>query len=128
MSSDAGSRQPPSLRPDFTLPEVLDVQARRIPYDPPRHRHFRSTLAQYNEATEITVRTAEPIPIRALGPALYVDDTPVTECAALEPTVYRFLAFDPEALRPGAPISLGWTGQPAGERQPTRFVFRESKG
>jgi hypothetical protein len=121
MSSDIGDRESGGPTSDFTLPNLLDVKIRRVPYRRPKPRNFASVLSEYTEAIEFTVRTDRPIPTRGLGPALYVGHRAVTESEESEPTVYRFLALDVESLRPGAPIRLGWTGQPIGRN---RTAFR----
>jgi len=121
--SDPGSREPKTRRPAFGLPEILDIEIRRVPFAAPKRRNFESALARYKEAIEFTVRTDRPIPARALGPVLYVGDTPVTECAPVETNTYRFFAFAPRALKRGAPISLGWSGEAPSERKATGFVF-----
>jgi hypothetical protein len=72
---------------------------------------------------EFMVRTDGPIPVRALGPALFVGDVAVTECERVEDTLYRFLAFDIDQLRQGAPIAWGWMKDPVPQRKSTRFTF-----
>ncbi len=59
-------------RPEWNLPEVIDIQIRRVPFEPPKLRNFKSALADYKEAVEFLVRTSGPIPARALGAALFV--------------------------------------------------------
>jgi hypothetical protein len=122
MASDPGARQPDAAKPDFSLPDILDLGVRRIRFRPRELRNFESALAKHEEAVEFTVTTDGPIPIRALGPALYVGETAVVESEEIEPTVYRFLAFDPAALEPRAPIRLGWSGQAPGRRR-TKFRY-----
>jgi len=63
------------------------------------------------------VQTDAPIPVRALGPVLYVGSTPVTEVREDDPTHYRFIALEPDALERGAPLRLAWSGQPPAEDQ-----------
>jgi len=126
--SDPGSREPKTRRPAFGLPEILDIEIRRVPFAAPKRRNFESALARYKEAIEFTVRTDRPIPTRALGPVLYVGDTPVTECAPVETNTYRFLAFEPKALKRGAPITLGWSGERAEERRLTKFRYERADG
>lgn len=124
MATDAGSRESDVGKPDFSLPEVLELRSRRIRFDPPKHRNFESGLARHREAIEFVITTDNPIPIRALGPVLYIGDTPVGESAPLrKKNSYRFRAFDPGALKPGAPVSLGWSGQPRRKRKRTRFAY-----
>lgn len=127
MAADASTREKDAPKPDFSLPEVIELRTRKIRYEPPQHRNFESVLAQHEEAIEFVITTDRPIPIRALGPVLYVGDAPVGESAPLQrrKNAYRFLAFDAEALQPGAPISLGWSGRPQ-ERRPTKFTYERT--
>jgi hypothetical protein len=123
MTTDSGSRERDAEKPDFSLPDVLDLRTRRITFEPPQHRNFVSALTE-GEAVEFVITTDKPIPIRALGPVLYVGETPVGESAPLrKKNAYRFVALEPEALRSGAPVSLGWTGQPRRERRKTKFSY-----
>ena len=124
MSSDAGERRPDRQRVDFVMPKLMDVQIRSTRFDPPRLNNFTSALVSSDESVEFVVRTDRPIPIRALGPALYVGETPVTEVTQLGPNTYRFVALTRQRLRPGAPIRLGWAGQAPGSTQETNFRFR----
>ena len=127
MATDAGSRESDAPKPDFTLPEVLELRSRRVRYEPPQHRNFESALAHHREAVEFVITTDRPIPIRALGPVLYVGDTPVGESAPLrQKNAYRFLAFDADALKPGAPVSLGWSGTAPKTRRRTKFAYERS--
>jgi hypothetical protein len=123
MSTDSGNLEPEAPKPDFELPELVDLRVRRVHFEAPKLRNFRSTFAEQHEAVEFVITTDRPIPIRALGPALFVGKTPVTDARPLrKKNAYRFLAFDPQSLKPGAPISLGWSGQPRGERR-SQFVY-----
>lgn len=122
MSSDSGVQQPKAPKPDFELPNVVDLGVRRIRYRPRKPRNFESVFSQEDEAVEFVVTTDGPIPIRARGPALYVGETAVVESEEVEPTVYRFLAFDVDGLRKRAAISLGWSGRPD-TRQRTPFRY-----
>ncbi len=71
------------------------------------------------------VKTSGPVPARALGPALFVGDTPVIEGSVVgrEGTHYRFLSFSPKKLSPGAPISWGWMGAAKKDRHATKFRY-----
>lgn len=123
MTTDSGApeRRP---RPDFRLPRLLSIKARAIRFSPSEKRNFRSRIAALDSTVEFAVETDAPIPIRALGPVLYVGDTAVTECIADDDTHYRFIALEPKALRVGAPIVLGWAGGARDERVDSgeRFV------
>ena len=111
--------------PDWRLPEVVDIQIRRIAFKPHKLRHFESALKQFKEAIEFTVKTSGPIPARALGPALFIGETPVVECITVgkEKATFRFLAFHPNTLRAGAPISWGWSNAQEKQRHATKFRY-----
>jgi hypothetical protein len=122
MSSDPGELEPREASPIFELPQVKSVETRRTQFIP-RRRNFRSALPEVDNAVEFVVATDSSIPARALGPVLVVGETVLTEVAADDDTHYRFVALEPEALEPGAPISLGWSGRPPAESIPTGFRF-----
>ena len=126
MASDSGSREADAPKPDFSLPEIVELRSRRVRYEPPRHRNFESSLKGQEDAVEFVITTDKPIPIRALGPVLYVGGVPVGESSPLrKKNAYRFVALEPARLEPGAPISLGWTGVPPDmRRRQTRFAYR----
>jgi len=125
MSTDATQKEPDAPRQQVKLPKVVDLQISRVPFQPPEHRHFESYLAKYTEAIEFLVKTDEPFRSVAIPPALYVGDAAISESSAVDEkeNVYRFLAFEPSELEEGAPISLGWLGQPAEERVETGFKY-----
>lgn len=109
--------------PNWDLPEIQDMQIRRVPFRPPEHKNFESSLAKYKEAVEFLVRTDGPIPARALGPALFIGDIMVIENKKVDYNLYRFLFFDFDRLKSGAPISWGWINDPKENRQVTRFRY-----
>jgi len=114
MADDPGRREPRGPRPDFRLPAVLGVEVRRVRLEPPAHRNFESRLPARDATVEIVVETDGPLPVRDLGPVLYVGDVPVTEVSALDERHYRFVALHPDDLRAGEPVTLGWAGRPDG--------------
>jgi hypothetical protein len=111
MSRDAGSRLPDPPAVDFTLPKVLNIEIRRTVFKAPRHRNFKSALKNSNDAIEFIVTTDGPIPARAVGPALYVGETAVTESSEIAPNTYRFIAMTRKGLKRTAPVVLSWTGE-----------------
>jgi hypothetical protein len=115
----AGAPSPPRL------PRLRALRIRRIPFEPPTLDHFESSLARYREAIEFIVETDGPVPVRAYGPALFVDDVEISHSEPLDETTWRLLAFEPEALRNGAPISWGWMKDPASARQQTDYRYEE---
>ncbi len=125
MPTDVSEPIASGPKPTWDLPDILDIQIRRIPYEPPKLRNFRSVLAEYSEAVEFIVRTSAPVPVRAMGPALFIGDTMVIESQEIEKNVYRFLAFNVDNLVIGSSISFGWIGDPAEDRKATNFTYRE---
>lgn len=124
MTTDVARRETGPQRPKWKMPQVLDILITRVPYQPPKFRHFKSAYAKYKEAIEFLVRTDASLPpIRALTPVLYVGETAVVGCETVGKNEYRFLAFEFDALEQGASISLGWPGQPAEARQRTKFRY-----
>jgi hypothetical protein len=125
MSTDSGVLEPPEPRPAQDLPQVTDLRARRVRFEPPERRNFPSALPRLDSTVEFLVETDAPIPARALAPVLYVGDTPASEVTADDATHYRFVTLQPDALEDGAPISLGWSGRPPAERAETAYRFED---
>lgn len=122
MTSDPGARER-RRKPRFDLPAVVSVEARPATFEPPRRRNFASQLPVLESTVEFLVETDAPIPVRALAPVIYVGETAVTEVFAEGDTHYRFVALQPDELRAGAPITLGWSGAPVEERVETGRQF-----
>jgi hypothetical protein len=122
MSTDAGS--PIAPRPAFSvaLPRILSIKIRRVDFEAPKLEYFGSSLSRYKQAVEFTVETNGEIPTRAYGPALFVDNIEVHNSERIGKTIWRFLEFEPERLKPGAPIDWGWMKDP--EKNRTRTEFR----
>jgi hypothetical protein len=127
MAPDTSKPIAGAPRPDWDLPEIVDIKIRYVPFAPREHKHFRSTLADRQEAVEFLVRVSGPIPSRALAPALFVGDVQVFESEAMGENVYRFLALDPARLNRGAAIGWGWLNTPRRERKSTRFRFEPER-
>ena len=127
MSSDQGHEEPRAPRPDLALPRIVSTSSRLIRFEPTR-RNFPSALSEVGETVEIAVVTDAPIPIRALGPVLYVGDIPFTEVQADDDTHYRFVAVRPGGLLDGAPITLAWSGNPLTQRVETDQTFQAPEG
>jgi hypothetical protein len=123
MTSDPGRREPRGRRPDLSLPRVRSVSARATSFTPPARRNFESRLPALDSTVEFAVETEAPLPVRALGPVLYVGDTPVSHVIVDDETHYRFVALQPQELREGAPITLAWTGDPPDRRVDTGITF-----
>lgn len=123
MSNDQSEREPLPRRPVLTLPRVLSVTTSATSLSPAR-RNFDSDLPALEHTVEVVVETDGPIPVRALSPVLYVGGTPLTEVAAIDETHYRFVALAPAELADGAPITLGWSGQPPASTEDSSFRFQ----
>lgn len=120
-----GPREPrPS--PLWTLPRVLDVRIRPVRFPEPRVFYAGTERRQTTEAVEIVVRTAAPLPIRAVSPVVYVGDVVVADYDTTGDNLYRFVAFEPRTLLPDAPVSLGWPGRPPASRVALAARYRPS--
>jgi hypothetical protein len=105
------------------LPDVVSLEIRRRHFDRPRRVTRKGVDRFVSDAIEFEVRISEAFPIRALGPALWVGDEPLTSADA-DGLTYHFFAFDPEKLKPNAPISLGWNSPSEGRKDtPYRFTM-----
>lgn len=127
MSTDSTQPMPEGPRPAWDLPEIRNIEIRRVTFEPRRPRNFESALADHKEVVEFLVRTRGPIPARGLGPALFVGKVQVIESEQVEDDHYRFLAFDLDRLEPGAPIRWGWTNALEEEQRETGFQYEESR-
>lgn len=128
MSIDTSKPEREGARPKWDLPEIKDIQIKRIPFKPPEKRNLKSSLAEHREAVEFLVKTDGPIPVRALGPALFIGDAQVIEVQKIDENLYRFLAFDIGRLKKGAPISWGWINDKTEEKKrKTRFIYDQNE-
>lgn len=123
MTADSGAPLRGPGPGKLHLPRLEGLRIRRISYQPPKLRHFRSRLLQ-REAIEFLVTTAGPVPDRAYGPALFVGDEEIHEAERVDARNIRFLAFDEARLESDAPIGWGWMKDPPQRRQPTKFRYR----
>jgi hypothetical protein len=123
MTIDSSKPVAHGPRPEWTLPEVVAIEMRRIEFQARQPRNFESALARYKKAIEFIVQTDGPIPARALGPALFIAGVQVSESEPLSDNTYRFLAFEMDRLEAGAPISWGWMGDPEDRRRETGYRF-----
>lgn len=111
-SSTAPDPQSPVRRP--YLPAIVSLRVERIPWEPPRYEFVESVLADVKEALAFDVELKEELPLdRGATPVLYVGSVELSAVEAMGEMRYRFLAFpaEEEAMRRGAPISLGWPGE-----------------
>jgi len=126
MCTDANQAEIQAAGPRFELPKLVEVAIRRVPFEAPRHRHFRSRLSEFKEAIEFRVRTDRPLNLStAVTPVLFIGDVILTEGEQVGRTTYTFLAFEQGPLAPGAPISLAYPYTPADARPASRFRYDE---
>ncbi|WP_018619739.1 hypothetical protein [Spirosoma luteum] len=109
--------------PNYRLPNILSVKAKRINYSAPKLKYFTSSLANYDQAIEIIVTTDAPIPIRADMPVLYIGEARTIEVEAIDEKTYRFLVVDITKLNENDPIAWQWMMQPGEKPIPTKFRF-----
>lgn len=111
MQGDSESRLQTAPRRDlWALPNIETLTIERVQYRPARKHVVAGKVVEFSEGIEIVVQTDGEIPIRALSPALYVGDAELAENERVSATSYRFFVLDEDALRVGAPITLGWIG------------------
>lgn len=121
--TDIGNRVPDPPAFQFVMPAVKDIQVQAAKSEVRRPRNLTSAVPGGADTFAFVVVTEQPIPVRALGPTLYVGDTPVTEVTEVGPNTYRFVAHAPSELQRGAPMRLGWTGHPPPAPQGSAFRF-----
>jgi hypothetical protein len=123
MSTDAGS--PIAPRPPFlvALPRILSLKIRRVEFEAPKLEYFESSLSRHKQAIEFIIETDGVVPTRAYGPALFVGNIEISNSERTGKTTWRFLEFEPERLKAGAPISWGWMKDPEKNRLRTEFHY-----
>ena len=122
MANDFGTpHHSPRVEDLSKLPDVISLEIRRRHFDQPRRVTKKGVDRFVREAVEFEVRISEAFPVRALGPALWIGDEALTS-ADTEGLTYHFFAFEPDKLKPEAPISIGWSSPSAG-RKKTRYRF-----
>jgi hypothetical protein len=123
-TSDSGSKLPDPPVVDLdTLPAIRGIQFRRVRYPKPRPVVVGTKVVELAEAGEVVVEFAADPPIRALAPAVWIGDVPLTEFDRVAEGRYVFIAPDPRQLKPGAKVEIGWAGSGLGQRFPTGQRF-----
>ncbi len=123
-SSGGGESREPRVNL-WRLPRLAALAARRVHLDEPRTYYVGTERRETREIVELLATTSEPLPVRAITPALVVGDTVVPDYEPEGANRYRFVAFEPDQLREGAAVRWGWPGNP--ERL-TETSFRFSTG
>jgi|SRR5215813_13604466 len=121
MANDFGTPHSAQFVNLTKLPDVVSLEIRRRHFERPRRVTKKGIDRFVSEAVEFEVRVSEAFPIRALGPALWVGEEALTS-ADVEGLTYHFFAFEPDRLKPEAPIALGWSS-PSEPRKETRYRF-----
>src|SRR3954454_1742775 len=98
------------------LPESGRVEAVLRRYLRPRVTSEGLERIEHKQAVELLVETTGPFPVRALAPVLYIGAEAVPDWELEDDNVYRFFALPPERLEDGAPLGLGWPGDPEPRR------------
>ena len=126
-TGDSGSRLPDKPSRDlWALPKIKALRIERVRYKTPRKHAAAGELVDFEEAIEILIETDGEIPVRALSPALNVGSEQVVENEPVGKNGLRFFVSNEEPLKEGAPISLGWVGQPAPKGE-ARYRYRVPK-
>ena len=105
------------------LPAIVNIEASRVRYDPPRRFYVGAQSVQISDAVELLVRTAAALPVRAISPVLFIGDTVIADYDTAGINLYRFYVFNLERVMPGAPIGIGWPFAPNTARL-TKFRFQ----
>ncbi len=124
MSFDTAGQVPPQRDVNlWHLPDILAVEVHHVRFKRPRRYTVQGKDNEVSEAVEITIETSEPFLIRALNPALFVGDIALTATEGEGDRRYRFLAFQPDDLKPGEAISIAWNS-PGAPRKATGFAYQ----
>lgn len=124
-SADSSTPRDPGRRgrrPD--IPDIVSLTIARVPFTRPSYEFVRTAYPDAAEALAFTIEVKSEFRLdRNATPVLYVGDVELTHSESLGEHRYRFLAFpaDERAMRPEAPISLGWPGHRP--HQQTRFRY-----
>jgi hypothetical protein len=122
MATDSGTpHQFPNVIDISKVPDVVSLKIRRRRFEPARRVTRKGVDHFVSDAVEFEVKLSEAFPVRALGPALWVGNEALT-AADTEGLTYRFFAFEPDRLKPNAPIALGWSS-PSEARKETTYRF-----
>lgn len=76
-----------------------------------------------NDKVRARQQTASALSVGAYGPALFVGNIEVSHSELADTRTWRFLYFETEKLKPGAPISWGWMKHLEKNRLRTAFRY-----
>lgn len=117
------SRSTPERPNLWQLPDIINVDVKQMHYDPPKQFWVEREIVNVHDGLELTVQLSEPLPSRAVTPALYIGNTAIFDYDTVGPNLYRFFVINPLALEPGAPIALGWPQLPKEQMVKSAFRF-----
>src|SRR5262245_25813408 len=123
MTTDAGSPIQPRKPFAPTLPQIRSLRIRSIRFEPPQLTYFTYSQPERRVVIDFLAETDREVPGRTYGPALFVGDVEINQSERIDRTTWRFLAFSPERLKVGDPISWGWMKDPEPARRPTGYRF-----
>lgn len=107
------------------LPRILDVKIALKRFSEPYVYYMGGEDRTAYQAVEILVSTSSPFPIKAVTPVIYIGEVEIPRYTTEGYNLYRFMEFEFNRLKPGAPIFIGWPYTP-----PLKFIteFRYQLG
>ena len=122
MDSDSGRPAHEQKAPDlWRVPKIWELHIRARRFDPAKRVTTAGVDRRVQEGIEIESAylsrslSGRSDPYYAWGPTAH-------HCGGGRQECVRFLSFEPETLKPKAPISLGWNS-PGAAREKTSYVF-----
>jgi hypothetical protein len=94
----------------WRLPSLVSVEAQLVSHPQPLVYYVGRERRETRQTVELRVVTSEPLPVRAVTPILMVGETAIPDYRSEGTNRYRFVAYEPERLAPGAAIRWGWPG------------------
>ena len=98
----------------WRLPRLVSIAVRHVTYPQPKVYYVGTERKETRQAVELRVQTDAPLPIRAVTPILKIGNTVIADYNTEGATRYRFVAYEPERLEPGAVIRWGWPNSAEG--------------
>jgi hypothetical protein len=126
MSFDQAPQIQTARGPSWDLPEMADVKISNAPFEPKATRNFDSPISPVKDAIAIVVTLESPMPVRAMGPVLWVGGERLTESEAVdkEGKQLRFWGFNRAGLKSGAPITLTWMNEDRSTKTASKFTYK----
>ena len=99
-------------RPAARLPRLTRAEAHPVRPREPLRRQLGAATVTVRGWVELVVDTAAELPVGGESPVLLVGERELPDYETVAPRRYRFYAWDPVHLAPGAPLALAWPGRP----------------